>query len=140
MALSKAFDATAALELLQDAESTGDIDIVVAVRVFQASHDQTLTDAARLQILEDTLNRTRSDKRGRAMMQPVQAAIGQQLFRMGHAERAVNWFRQILRDHPFDRPARQFLIECFSVAFQPVWLRLLRPSKAKWGDIATRKA
>jgi tetratricopeptide (TPR) repeat protein len=113
VALSKAFDATAAAQLLQDAESAGDIDIVAAVRVFQANHDQTLTDAARLQILEDTLNRIRSDMHGRAMMQPVQAAIGQQLCRMGHPERAVNWFRQILRDYPFDQPARQFLIECF---------------------------
>jgi tetratricopeptide (TPR) repeat protein len=51
-------------------------------------------------------------------------ALARQLFRLGHPERAANWFRQILVDHPFDAKAAQDLIAC-------LW------QTKQWGEAAT---
>lgn len=75
MTLSKAFNASEAETLLRDAEAAKNLDIVVAVRIFQANQDPSLTDSVRLEILEETLERIRTAKTDRAMMQPVQASI-----------------------------------------------------------------
>ena len=112
LALSKAFDATAAEGLLRDAEAAGNAEIMASVQVFRATLDPALSDYGRLEILETTLGQLQNVEHGRAMMQPVQAAIGQQLFRMGHPDRAVKSFREVLADDPLDQQARQFLIEC----------------------------
>jgi tetratricopeptide (TPR) repeat protein len=112
VALSRDFDATTAGELLRDAEAAGNAEIVASVQVFQATLDPALSDSERLEMLEATLGRLRDEKHGRAMMQPVQLAIGQQLVRMGHPDRAVKCFRDILTNNPLDQSARQFLVDC----------------------------
>jgi tetratricopeptide (TPR) repeat protein len=112
VALSREFDATAAAELLRDAEAEGNTEVAASVHIFRATLDPTLSDTERLEILEGTLRRLRDTKQDRAIMQPVQMAIGQQLIRMGHSDRAVKWFRDILASNPFDQSARQLLIDC----------------------------
>jgi tetratricopeptide (TPR) repeat protein len=112
VALSRDFDATAAAELLRDAEAEGNAEVAASVHVFRATLDPALSDSERLEMLEATLGRLRDAKQDRAIMQPVQMAIGQQLIRMGHPDRAVKWFRDILASNPLDQSARNFMIDC----------------------------
>jgi tetratricopeptide (TPR) repeat protein len=112
MALSQTYDPAAAEALLREAEAANDADVVVAVRVFQANLDPSLTDAARLQILEETLDQVKNDRHGRTMMLPIQPSVAGLLHRMGHIDRAITWLRRILADHPFERKVAQDLLNC----------------------------
>ncbi len=121
--LAVAFDTVEATDLLAEAEAANNLEVIVAVRVFRAMLDKSLTDTARLEILEDTLSRIVSARGDSAMMKPVQLAIGQLLARRGQLDRAERWFREVLNADALDGFAQSALIDC-------LW------RQEKWGDAA----
>jgi tetratricopeptide (TPR) repeat protein len=121
--LADEFDSMEAMDLLAEAEAANNLEVIVAVRVFQATRDESLTDSAGLEILEDTRSRILSARGGAGIMKPVQIAIGQLLARMGRPDRAERWFREILNADAFDGFALNALIDC-------LW------RQEKWGDAA----
>jgi tetratricopeptide (TPR) repeat protein len=122
-ALGQAFDPKVADDLLQDAEAANNLEIIVAVRVVQATRDTSLSDTARLDLLESIRSRIIAAGDRTGMMKPVQMALGQQLARMGQPRRAEKWFREILAADSFDGFARDGVIDCLWRAEQ-------------WGDAA----
>lgn len=122
-ALAQNFDKAEADALLQEAETANNLDVIVSVRVLQATGDTTLNDTERLRMLEETRNRVaRNNGRGE-ILKPIDMAMGRQLALMGEPERAEVWFRKVLESDAFDAFARDGLIDC-----------LLK--MAKWGDAA----
>jgi tetratricopeptide (TPR) repeat protein len=119
--LIRAFDSSEAAALLLEAEAQDNMEIVVGVRVLQATLDPSITDEARLEILEDTRKRVLAARAPDGMMKPIQLAIGQLLARKGYPERAEKWLREILDADAFDGPAQQMLVDC-------LW------KQEKWGD------
>jgi tetratricopeptide (TPR) repeat protein len=109
-ALATAFDPTLATEILRDAEATKNLEVVVGVKVIQATSDPSLTDAQRLELLEETERRLVEEHGRKFMVLPVRFGIGRQLALMGETKRAIEWFRKVLVDDPLDFPARQALI------------------------------
>lgn len=122
-ALAQKFDKAKAEALLQEAETANNLDVIVSVRVLQATADPTINDTDRLRLLEETRNRAaRSSARG-GILKPIDMAIGQQLALMGKPERATAWFHKVLEADAFDTFARNGLIEC-------LW------QTEQWGDAA----
>lgn len=121
MRLAAAFDAKEATAVLLEAEATGNLEVAVAVRVFQATLDTSLTDTKRLQILEDARDRVCAAGGRDGILKPVQLAIGQLLSRTGQPDRAEVWFREILAADALDTVAQNALIDC-------LW------RQEKWGD------
>ncbi len=121
--LADEFNSIEAMDLLAEAEAANNLEVIVAVRIFQATLDESMADTARLEILEDTRSRILL-ARGRAgILKPVQIAIGQLLARKGQYDRAERWFREVLDADAFDGIARNALIDC-------LW------RQEKWGDAA----
>jgi tetratricopeptide (TPR) repeat protein len=121
--LAQAFDPNEAEKLLDEAEAAHNLEVIVAVRVLQASLDTSLSDTARLEILEKTRNRITAANGRAAALKPVQTAMAQRLAGMGQYQRAETWLREILVADPLDGFARNALIEC-------LW------RQEKWGDAA----
>lgn len=116
-----AFDPNEATAILREAETMNNLEVIVAVKVFQATLDNSLTDPARLEILEDTRNRILAARSHTGLMKPVQMAIAQILTRTGQLDRAEKWFLEILGANAFDTDALSGLIDC-------LW------RQEKWGD------
>jgi tetratricopeptide (TPR) repeat protein len=123
-ALATAFDPTLAVEILRHAEAAKDVEVVVAVKMIQATSDPSLKDAQRLELLEETERRLVAGHCRTSMVLPVRFAIGRQLALMGEHQRAVEWFRKVLADDPLEIRARQSLIDC-------LW------KLEMWGEAAT---
>ena len=111
-ALASAFDPKAALELLQDAENAGNLEILTGVRVIQATMDTSLTGPQRLEILEETHARLMAAEARDVLSHPVSGAIGQQLVAMEQYQRAAEWFRKIVSNDPLDTQASGQLVNC----------------------------
>lgn len=121
--LVDAYDSERAAVLLQDAELARNREVTTSVRVLQAMHDPKLSDAARLSMLEETLNDLDCAGTSDAIKQPVLFAIAHQLERLSQPERAEAWYRRILAEDPLNIRARDALIAC-------LWRR------KQWGDAA----
>jgi tetratricopeptide (TPR) repeat protein len=119
--LTSTFDAKEASNVLREAEAADNLEVIIAIRVLQATLDTSLSDTKRLQILEDAHDRAASGRDG--ILKPVQLAIGQLLVRTGHPDRAESWFREILVADALDAVAQDGLIDC-------LW------RQGKWGDAA----
>jgi tetratricopeptide (TPR) repeat protein len=123
-ALGDLFDPKAAEDLLKDAEAANNLEIIASVRILQSTYDPLLADFQRLEILEETERRVAEVHGRRPMLDLVQFALGRQLVVMGQPQRAVEWFKKILSNDPFDVKARNGLLDC-------LW------KLEKWGDAAT---
>lgn len=117
--LARSFNAKEAEDILHEAESNQNLEVVVATRVMQATHDPSLTDVKRLQILEDAHDRAAHGREG--ILKPVQLAIGTLLHRVSQFDRAETWYRRILDADAFDMFAQNALIDC-------LW------HQKKWGE------
>jgi len=119
--LASVFDAKEAADVLLEAEATENLEVIIAVRVLQATLDTSLSDAKRLQILEDALDRAASGPDG--ILKSIHLAIGQLLSRTGQHDRAEIWFREMLDADALDTDAQNGLVDC-------LW------RQEKWGDAA----
>jgi tetratricopeptide (TPR) repeat protein len=122
-ALVTAFDAKAAGDLVRDAEAAGNLEIVAAVRVIEATMDQSLTDMQRLERLEETYTNLNVGGAAEPLLHPVSLGLAKQLIKMGQFQRAVEWLRKILTRDPLDNLASVDLVNC-------LW------KIEKWGDAA----
>ncbi len=121
--LFSSFDKAKAEDLCKRAEASGAVEIVAAVRVATAELDSTLDEAARIGLLERTLDDLdASDVHDRAK-EPARFALAMRLARVGQEGRAENWYRQILAASPNNFPVRDRLIQC-------LW------NQKKWGEAA----
>jgi tetratricopeptide (TPR) repeat protein len=123
-ALVQAFDPKAADEILRDAEAANNLQIIAAVRIFQAIGDKSLNDTARIELLEETLKRLNAAGGANSMASQVEFTLGRQLFLMGQPERAEQRFRRILASNPYDAIGMNGLLEV-------LW------HMEKWRDAAT---
>ena len=121
--LAQAFHPNEAEKLVDEAEVAHNLEVIVAVRILQASLDTSLSDTARLEILEKTRNRITAANGRAASLKPIQIAMAQRLAGMGQYQRAETWLREILAADLFDGFARNALIDC-------LW------RQEKWGDAA----
>jgi tetratricopeptide (TPR) repeat protein len=117
------FDPNEADQILKDAEATNNLEVTVAVRVLKASRDASLSDTARLRILEETRNLVVKARGPSGMLTPVYSAMAQQLSKMEQFDRAESWFRKIIERNAHDNFASQGLVQC-------LW------QQEKWGDAA----
>ncbi len=118
-----AFDSFQSDEILREAKSVNDWDVVASVRIVQAVKDTSLSDIGRLELLEESLRELdQAGVREEAKL-TTWFAIGHQLLLMGQFERAESWYRKILAIAPLDVPARNELLHC-------QW------KHEKWGDAA----
>ena len=123
MELAEAFDQKRAKDLLQDAETLGNREVIAAIRVTQAMRDPTLSDYGRLSLVEDTLQQLDNEDAPEGRKEPARVALAASLFKLDQAERAEAWCRKILAANPFNRFARDALV-------QSLWRR------QQWGDAA----
>jgi tetratricopeptide (TPR) repeat protein len=119
--LADGFDSNEALVLLHDAEAAKNLEIIVAVRVLQATLDKSLSDSARLTILEDTLRQIDTARADIGMTKAVHIAMSQILLRKGQLDRAEICIRKILDADAFDGFAVNGMTNC-------LW------QQEKWGD------
>jgi tetratricopeptide (TPR) repeat protein len=122
-ALANAFDSKTAEDLLRDAETAKNLEIIAGVRVLQATMDPAFTDMQRLERLEETHTRLVPAYGRKSRLHPVSHAIAQQLLKMGELQRAVEWFRNILARDPHDNAASANLVNT-------LW------KMEKWGEAA----
>ena len=118
-----AFDSFQADEILREAKSVNDWDVVASVRIVQAVKDTSLSDIDRLELLEESLRELDRDGVREEAKLTTWFAIGHKLLLMGQLERAESWYRKILAIEPLNVPARNELLHC-------LWKR------EKWGDAA----
>lgn len=111
-ALSENFSVQEAKQLETDAEREGDYDVKAAVRQIRALMDDSLSEPAKLMILEDGLNDLRLVNSRSPMVQSLQSAIGIQLMKMSQFKRARYWFEKVLEVEPLDTMARDRLLGC----------------------------
>jgi tetratricopeptide (TPR) repeat protein len=121
--LTDSFNAEEAVEALAEAQAAGNIEVIVAIQVLQATLDRALTDTERLQILENTLDLAGAVRGHHGMLTSVHLAMGQLLRRMGQPDRAEKWFVEVLRTDGLDTTALNELVIC-------LW------AQEKWGDAA----
>lgn len=122
--LTEVFDAKESQAILQEAEASNNFDVMVCVRVLRSSRDQSLSDAERLEILEEVNNRAKARNARPHLMKPIQSAMGQTLARQGKFDRAEKWFREVLAGDAYDNFALPALLQC-------LW------EQKKWGEAAT---
>lgn len=115
------FDSSQADELIREAQSVNDWDVVASVRIVQAIKDTSLSDIGRLELLEESLRDLDTAGVREETKQTTWFAIGHQLLLMNQLERAEAWYRKILVIAPLDILARNELLHC-------LWKR------EKWGD------
>jgi tetratricopeptide (TPR) repeat protein len=121
--LFSSFDKAKAEDLSKRAEASGAVEIVAAVRVATAELDSTLDEAARIGLLERTLDDLdAADVHDRAK-EPTRLALAMRLGRLGQEGRAESWYRKILAANPSNFPVRDRLIQC-------LW------NQKKWGEAA----
>jgi tetratricopeptide (TPR) repeat protein len=121
--LASTFDPKTAEDLLRDAEAANNLEVIAGVRVIQATMDSSLTDMQRLELLEETYTRITSARDRKPLFHPVSLAIAKQLVAMGELPRAVEWFRKILAQDPYDGLASPGLVNT-------LW------KMEKWGEAA----
>ncbi len=109
-ALANAFDAKAAEDLLRDAEAAKNLEIISAVGILQAEMDTPLTDAQRLERLEEIYTRLTSAHGRRPTLHPLSVAIARRLVAMGELRRAVEWYQKIVARSPYDTSASAELV------------------------------
>jgi tetratricopeptide (TPR) repeat protein len=121
--LFRGFDKANAEDLAKRAEAIGAVEIVAAVRVATAEFDSTLDEAARIALLEHTLDDLdAADVHDRAK-EPARFALAMRLGRAGQEGREEGWYRKILAANPNSFPVRDRLIQC-------LW------NQKKWGEAA----
>lgn len=121
--LFSSFDKAKAEDLAKRAEASRAVEIVAAVRVATAELDSTLDEAARIGLLERTLDDLdAADVHDRAK-EPARFALGTRLGRLGQEGRAEGWYRKILAANPNNFTVRNRLIQC-------LW------NQKKWGEAA----
>ena len=121
--LFSSFDKAKAEDLAKRAEACGAVEIVAAVKVATAELDSTLDEAARIGLLERTLDDLdAADVHDRAK-DPARYALAMRLGRLGQEVRAEGWYRKILAANPNNFPVRDRLIQC-------LW------NQRKWGEAA----
>lgn len=109
-ALVNAFDPKVAEDLLREAESANNLEVITGVRIIQATTDTSLNEAQRLELLEETYIRLKAAHGHRPLLHPVSLAIATQLLAMGELTRAVEWLRNILARDPYDTTASANLV------------------------------
>lgn len=112
VALGKDFDAETAANLVRDAEAAGVRDVAAAVPIFEAMANPDLSDAGRLNILEDTLKKLDFSRGRNPVEQPLRLAIASRLLKINHPERAELQYRDLLDRYPLDIAARNGLVHC----------------------------
>ena len=122
-AILAAFDAKTAEDLLRDAEAVGNLEVIAALSVIQATMDQSLTDMQRLERLEATYTRLTDARVKEPVLHPVSLGMAKQLIKVEQFQRAVEWLRKILARNPFDTVASADLVNT-------LW------KMEKWGDAA----
>jgi hypothetical protein len=85
--LSKNFDGERANDLLEEAHIQANKDVVAAVRVIQATQDETLSDYGRLSLLEDTLRQLDVERARGVEKAPARIALATLLFKLDQPER-----------------------------------------------------
>jgi tetratricopeptide (TPR) repeat protein len=106
------FDKAKAEDLAKRAEASGAVEIVAAVRVATAELDPTLDEAARIGLLErtlDDLDAANVHDRGK---EPARFALAMRLGSLGQEGRAEGWYQKILTANPNNFPVRNRLIQC----------------------------
>lgn len=117
------FDKAKAEDLAKRAEASRAVEIVAAVRGATAELDSTLDDAARIGLLERTLDDLdAADVHDRAK-EPARFALAMRLGRLGQEGRAEGWYRKILAANLNNFTVRDRLIQC-------LW------NQQKWGEAA----
>lgn len=121
--LLDSYDPDRAAKLLRDAEVQKNEGAIASVRIAQVMKDSALSDADRLSLLEDTVNRLDKAGVGEGAKEPVRLALAGELRRLGKPERAEEWYRKVLESNPFNTFAGQALV-------QSLWQR------EQWSDAA----
>ena len=122
-ALVKAFDPKVAEDLLRDAETARNLEIIAGVRVLQATLDTSLTPVQRLTLLEETYRMVSEAPGQRPLLHTIMHGVARQLAAMDELPRAVEWFRRTLADDPLDMQVSGELLNC-------LW------KMEKWGEAA----
>jgi|GEM_PF-1080541 tetratricopeptide (TPR) repeat protein len=121
--LLSSFDKAKAEDLAKRAEASGAVEIVAAVKVATAEGDSTLDEAARIGLLERTLDDLDAANVHDRAKEPVRFALALRLGSLGQERRAEGWYRKILAANPNNFPVRDRLIGC-------LW------NQKKWGEAA----
>jgi tetratricopeptide (TPR) repeat protein len=121
--LFSTFDKAKAEDLAKRAEASGAVEIVAAVRVATAELDSTLDEAARIGLLERTLDDLDAADAQDREKEPARFALAMRLGRLGQEGRAEGWYRKILAANPNNFTVRDRLIQC-------LW------NQEKWGEAA----
>lgn len=109
--LLHAFDAQSYEDLLSEAKSVNDLDIVAGLFIARATLDPTLTGEERVSDLEETLQWEKGNHFSDDAMVPTQNALAEQLNKIGHPDRAEVWYRQIIAQNPVDIDAAMRLVQ-----------------------------
>jgi tetratricopeptide (TPR) repeat protein len=122
--LTAQFDREKANELSKRAKAIGAVEIIAAVNVTISEHDPGLDEAARIAMLERTLDDLEAAEAHDRAKEPAQLALALRLFKAGQLGRAEGWFRAILDTNPLNSSVGQRLVEC-------LW------AQKKWGKAAS---
>jgi tetratricopeptide (TPR) repeat protein len=114
MSLFESFDSELAGRPEKDARSSGNWEHASGVVVARAMHDPKLTQEERLGMLEGLLLELRDVNAEGDIRKPARRAIAQMLTKMGKSDRAVGWWRDLARDHPWDDHIVGSLFNCYS--------------------------
>ena len=82
---------------MRDADAAGNFEIVAAVRVIEATMDQSLTDMQRLERLEETYTHLNVGGAAEPLLHPVWIGLAKQLTKMGQFQRGMEWFTKSWR-------------------------------------------
>jgi tetratricopeptide (TPR) repeat protein len=106
------FDNAKAEDLAKRAEAGGAVEIVSAVKLATAELDSTLDEAARIGLLERTLDDLDAADVDERAKEPARFALAMRLGRLGQEGRAEGWYRKILAANPNKFPVRDRLVQC----------------------------
>ncbi len=124
IALLAQFDREKANDLSKRAKAIGAVEIIAAVNVAISEHDPELDEAARVAMLERTLDDLEAAEAHDRAKEPAQLALALRLSNAGQLARAEGWFRAILDTNPLNSSVGQRLVEC-------LW------AQKKWGEAAS---
>lgn len=113
MSLFETFDRNLADRIEQTARASGSWELVSGVVVARGTRDPSLTQEARLGVLEGLLMELRGIGAPDDMSEPARQAVAGLLTEMGKPERAVGWWRDLARDRPWDRGIMSNLLNAY---------------------------